>query len=147
MFSITAKSGSGTPIATTSNSFSFTVDFSGKSSLETKSALSDSTKSLSKPATSKSTLEKISLRSGGSLVYCEKPMPDCTDSDWTAVQCSSGCSVSGTTVTYSTTKFGTYGLSGSVVTGSANTPPPQSSANAASVLFASVAALLYCICV
>jgi hypothetical protein len=84
-FGITAKSdaGSGSAIADTSTRFKFVADFTGKPTLEVKSAPSDS-RILSSSSKAESLEQKFALRSTMNLMFCPKPYADCVDADWVA---------------------------------------------------------------
>ncbi len=124
-FTITAKTteGTGSSISETTSTFSFEADFSGKSTLQTASA-HDNIQSIAKSNSVKSLPETLDmkLRAGESLMFCAKTLSTCADADWTAVPCSSGCTISGTTVSYTTKKLGTYVLVGAY----AGAPSPAS---------------------
>jgi hypothetical protein len=114
-FTITAKTaeGTGTSISETTSTFSFEADFSGKSTLQTASA-HDNTQSIAKSNSVKSLPETLDmkLRAGESLMFCAKTLSTCANADWTPLPCSTGCTISGTTVSYTTKKMGTYVLVG-----------------------------------
>ena len=112
-FGITAKSSSGSAIADTSTNFKFVADFTGKPTLEVKSAPSDS-RMLSSSSKAESREQKVALRSTMNLMFCPKPYADCVDADWVAESCTPpDCKITGATVEHSIRRFGTYVLHGS----------------------------------
>jgi hypothetical protein len=108
-FSVSASDSSGAAIAATSEPFQFIADFSGASTLTPLSASSD-VRAYVKSTASNFPLPKMTVRSAMSLMFCSKALSNCPDADWVA---ESGSTITGATVTHSTTKFGTYVLHGS----------------------------------
>jgi hypothetical protein len=114
-FAITAKSnaGAGAAITDTATPFKFVADFTGKPTLEVKSAPSDA-RILSSSSKTESLEQKVALRSTMKIMFCPKPYADCVDADWVAKTCDApDCKITGATVEHSTKFFGTYVLHGS----------------------------------
>jgi len=145
-FVITAKSdaGAGSALTATTLNFKFVADFSGKPTIDVKSAPGDFS-ILSSSAIAESSQQKVSLRATPKLMFCPKSIADCTDTDWVDEACTApGCKITGSTVEHSTKKFGTYVLHGSddvkatvvsTVAGSPNSNSTSSDASAPSTPF------------
>ncbi len=146
-FSITAQDKEGTNIAVTTSKIQFKADFTGKSTLDTKSAPSD-LRILSLSAKAETLQQKLALRSAMDLMYCPKEAASCTDSDWVKQACDApDCTIKGATVQLSTTKLGTYVLHGSssyVVPGEEG-EDGTSAASYISVALSLVVAALVCV--
>ena len=151
-FGITAKSGagSGSAIADTSTRFKFVADFTGKPTLEVKSAPSD-TRILSSSSKAESLEQKVALRSTMNLMFCPKPYADCVDADWVAETCTApDCKITGATVEHSIGRFGTYVLHGSsdyVVDGETTKDNKSSAASTLGVALSIVVAALVHLCI
>ena len=147
-FVITAKSdaGAGSALTATTANFKFVADFSGKPTLDVKSARGDFSIS-SSSGIAESFQQKFSLRATPKLMFCPKSIADCTDADWVDEACTApDCKITGSTVEHSTKKFGTYVLHGSddvkssggtttTVVGSPNSNSTSSDASAPSTPF------------
>ncbi len=143
---ISAKSSTGSDVASTSNAFKFTADFTGASTLQTSSAPSDSRVSI-KSRSEEPLHPRMSVRSTMNLMFCPKPLASCTDADWVAETCTSpDCKITGATVEYSTKKFGTYVLHGSgsyVVEGKTDVPKSSAGSTLSVALSIAVVALVH----
>jgi hypothetical protein len=126
-FIVTALSGSGEAVSSTSADFALKVDFSGESTL-TANASTNQVRPVVKSVESHSQLPKMTVRGEMQLMFCAK-IANCTDADWTPV---TGSKITGATVEHNTKNFGTYVLHGSdgykSVTGTPNSSPSSGSA-------------------
>ena len=146
-FGITAKAdaGAGASIATTTSNFQFVADFSGKSTLDVKSAPSNF-----RMLSLESLQQNVALRSTAKLMFCPKSISNCTDADWVDETCTApDCKITGATVEHSTKKFGTYVLHGSndIQAPSDTSTPKSSAASTLSAALAIVVAALVYLCI
>jgi len=145
-FGITARSATGDAIDATTTPFKFVADFTGKPTLDVKSAPSD-LRILSSFSKVESLEQKVAVRSTMNLMFCPKPMANCTDTDWVAEACTApDCKITGATVEHSTKKFGTYVLHGSgsyVVEGQTDVPKSSAGSTLSVALSIAVVALVH----